>query len=264
MFANSFQFVAIREISVKGFCVAQRIAFIPVSVLSGLVVKGNRRFLRPLTQRRWRGEDRRSHEGRLSRLQLPGVGDFPLADRANLRSFNRYHGGRFPFQSRELHFVGASVAIYMHHRSHVAGFQPFVRNTCFQHHSLMLFDHTRFLPQPNIPLTKSGWYSLRSVRAFAAHNSAGSRLIFCRPFRAWKVYGRNDPRRLHACRLISDRRFQMAEGADRCHVLTIQRFNDSTITTSPPPVPVRAVRQPRPGSCHRCSRICGGGGDASS
>ena len=77
-------------------------------------------------------------------LQLPGMGDFPLVNRTNLRCFHGGHCCRVPLQRGEFHFIGEAVRINMHDRSHVAGFQSFGGKIAFQNHSGMFFDRFTF------------------------------------------------------------------------------------------------------------------------
>ena len=56
------------------------------------------------------------------------MGDFPFADRTNLRSFKRRDGSGFAVQRGKLDFVGQAILVNVNHRAHVARFQTFRRH----------------------------------------------------------------------------------------------------------------------------------------
>ncbi len=70
-----------------------------------------------------------------------GVGDFALADGADLGGFQSHHCGGLPVQGGELHFIGQAIAVNVHHRAHVASFKSFGRHRHIQHDSFVFLKH---------------------------------------------------------------------------------------------------------------------------
>src|SRR5438046_5125879 len=77
-------------------------------------------------------------------LQLARVSDFSCANRTGLRGFHGSHCCRVSVQRGEFHFIGETVPINMHDRSHVARFQSFSGEIALQNDSVMFFDRFTF------------------------------------------------------------------------------------------------------------------------
>ena len=69
------------------------------------------------------------------------MGNFTRADRPDLRRLQRHHRGSTAIKGDKLHLASLAVAIDMHDRPNVPGYQPFDRNVRCQYDSIKFFAH---------------------------------------------------------------------------------------------------------------------------